>query len=1546
MSKNSAVVSLASPGTAVSAGQNHSKVTAPPPINLKQTTSVPDPNDPNSAIHGFTPSGKPRLFQCTICLRSFARLEHLKRHEKSHTKEKPFHCGICEKKFSRRDLLLRHAEKLHAGRPDAVKRLRRRRRKRDILEVTTEDQKEKSQPNFPSQLTSRNDLSEKYQLPSSSIKLPTLALFRNDILINNITKNYNNYTESSENIKNNPALNHRNTQSNADIDNDSHDSTVTSPSTNSSSIKVNSLFKNFVSKPNFKRHQQKRPRRSSFSASSGGNYALPTMNSLQPIECSPSDNNSSSSNINATSYYNSTNDLNFDFSNAPEGPSLINNNNSDNKINTFTNIRTAEFSTPQFPPYIKSSYSFSAASSSNRSKNGFQLEPEFDIPVFSLNNNSKYNTNNHKNFENSSLDKNESSTSTNTTGNLADKFKNVVFADYDIYGTDNFDTFNNSEFSKKKSNNLSSSSGVNNWMMNDILDSSQLEFLTNLQSKYDTRAISKNEKKNHSEEGSLGTNPNYSVNNDRYTKNNNGNSINNDEHNNNDLFYGYGFYMDDSSISPITNSNNYGSTNNNHYVTLAGSNMHHRDSLNESNVSSLTMEKSNSGNNSGSSGVLDTISELNNFQNFQFLTSLDRKLINVSQKGNNNISSHGLPYISGDNEAGSSYTKSTNSTETMLTSSSNNSNNSNDNPYYHNDIQPINTTVTTAATTKNNSNNSAENKNNCENKYFSHFNNISNGYGYYDNIINSNNTPQDNSSNNSTNNYCSPVMPDPWKLFDSKMRRNVDLTLARYPFIGIEQPFVGTINELNTYIDSYYKYFNLVPHTFYPSLYEFEFSEQDSKELNDKIIIPLREAASVCLPLLMATMGAVSLCRNSKSSKNIDKNMGNTSTIGGENIASNIASNLYEASRRCIHVYLDLHKQWRTKCLKPGSKKSKKTSQNNKTPLWLLQALTLSVTYAIFGEFGHAQQIALKQATALISLLKNMDFEDSFADFTTMQYLNLANASSPSGASSHNIETLKDLGHVNNSFLESCWESFEKLDILGNGNRKILNKKENSGTEASSDPGSSGNIDNSGEVFKLRQKYLMGQSTLRTVYQICNLSFFLEYFYGIERKTPPISKTSKLPFPDFDDDFNKIANYENCFQVPADNDPNRANNTNRNSMYLNIFEISLLYMPGIMEVFRNLINMNTSFFSEHSSDWKISELGLLTLQNMFLSYILNMDNFLNTENNHFDPEKPNNDTLNNQNSLLWFGQCKLFNPTLRVLLSQKQSNGSGNSEFGKGLKNCVLLQDYTYLRLSMFPSMKYQTLRNEFFWDGNLKKIFKSFFSNEDIKFQDEMSSILYSLKLLTQVFFPEFHKSIFLDSNNVSMSNRKQIMHVSEFMKRENENLFRMLNMLYQWNQSSGDNIAVFPYLEFNPPERFSLYHQVLFDALLVLSGFCYRFESGNSKNDALYVKAYHLIKILTRVIENSYQTTLFPDISSYVTNTAYMVSTSSSLGYSKSASIIDQHFCSLKFSYYSIGLCLIVLDRCGFDVFNKVGVRTMRFMNSEMVNYVLAISNSNRLD
>ncbi|EFX03764.1 c2h2 type zinc finger domain containing protein [Grosmannia clavigera kw1407] len=49
-----------------------------------------------------------KLRECPHCGRTFKRTEHLERHVRTHTKEKPFGCNRCGATFSRRDLLTRH----------------------------------------------------------------------------------------------------------------------------------------------------------------------------------------------------------------------------------------------------------------------------------------------------------------------------------------------------------------------------------------------------------------------------------------------------------------------------------------------------------------------------------------------------------------------------------------------------------------------------------------------------------------------------------------------------------------------------------------------------------------------------------------------------------------------------------------------------------------------------------------------------------------------------------------------------------------------------------------------------------------------------------------------------------------------------------------------------------------------------------------------------------------------------------------------------------------------------------------------------------------------------------------------------------------------------------------------------------------------------------------------------------------------------------------------------------------------------------------------
>ncbi|KAL2793918.1 hypothetical protein BJX66DRAFT_338349 [Aspergillus keveii] len=60
-------------------------------------------------------TASPRRFQCAKCGRCYSKLEHLNRHERTHTNSKPYRCDECGRRFGRQDVLSRHA-KLHSQR--------------------------------------------------------------------------------------------------------------------------------------------------------------------------------------------------------------------------------------------------------------------------------------------------------------------------------------------------------------------------------------------------------------------------------------------------------------------------------------------------------------------------------------------------------------------------------------------------------------------------------------------------------------------------------------------------------------------------------------------------------------------------------------------------------------------------------------------------------------------------------------------------------------------------------------------------------------------------------------------------------------------------------------------------------------------------------------------------------------------------------------------------------------------------------------------------------------------------------------------------------------------------------------------------------------------------------------------------------------------------------------------------------------------------------------------------------------------------------------
>ncbi len=60
-----------------------------------------------------------RCARCSSCGRLFKRMEHLKRHLRTHTLEKPFACARCAKRFSRSDNLNQHM-RTHEKPPSAL----------------------------------------------------------------------------------------------------------------------------------------------------------------------------------------------------------------------------------------------------------------------------------------------------------------------------------------------------------------------------------------------------------------------------------------------------------------------------------------------------------------------------------------------------------------------------------------------------------------------------------------------------------------------------------------------------------------------------------------------------------------------------------------------------------------------------------------------------------------------------------------------------------------------------------------------------------------------------------------------------------------------------------------------------------------------------------------------------------------------------------------------------------------------------------------------------------------------------------------------------------------------------------------------------------------------------------------------------------------------------------------------------------------------------------------------------------------------------------
>ncbi|KAL1985794.1 hypothetical protein VTN96DRAFT_7416 [Rasamsonia emersonii] len=119
---------------------------------------------PSASSAQSGPKQKQKRFQCQHCQRLFARLEHLQRHERTHTQEKPFGCRQCQQRFTRSDLLIRHQRLSHTDSSSQTYSDRPRRGRKRTAQAAGIDEQDailppvSFEPAHPAPLTDSNEM--------------------------------------------------------------------------------------------------------------------------------------------------------------------------------------------------------------------------------------------------------------------------------------------------------------------------------------------------------------------------------------------------------------------------------------------------------------------------------------------------------------------------------------------------------------------------------------------------------------------------------------------------------------------------------------------------------------------------------------------------------------------------------------------------------------------------------------------------------------------------------------------------------------------------------------------------------------------------------------------------------------------------------------------------------------------------------------------------------------------------------------------------------------------------------------------------------------------------------------------------------------------------------------------------------------------------------------------------------------------------------------------------------------------------------------------
>lgn len=1008
-------------------------------------------------LEGSTPSGKPRLFVCSTCTRAFARQEHLKRHERSHTKEKPFTCNICSRKFSRRDLLLRHSTKLHAGAADIIPRLR----KRSIKHMKKEELEKLS----PEDLSVYKKQRSAKSSAKSQISKPSTASM--STASNSISTSVSQLTDITNDSIKPPSLIGKVLKSLTPPPLRNIGSVSTSARTTasaSSSASSSSTSKNMSNKSiNVDSNSENRKRRQS----SENSLILEKSNSLSQVNQNSVKNTNTNLNNTLNKHLSNDHSLfnNFQFPLYPLHDAQLNSigdfSDIASSMVTMENLNDNENNFDRFNELQSNSYnyyrraSFSAMSGINYALTN--PEPyasetvEFSTPQFN-------------NLE----DEQEKWLNSLSETNISPK---GIHQSLDDNNTNNIHTNHNDNTDNNSNNNYNGNGGHFKTEIEQLND-----FINN-----------KNQRENYF--------PNIEVN------------------HNHEILNGYSFY--DDATNGITESLFHTRLNepasNKSKIPIpfkSTSPLMQDESMNldtksnnklnantkyTKNINNTTNDNTNTSNHSIKS-LFDKYSKLKNSSNINVLDRLNLQQLEQLIQNNERVDNEDKSYFQQGNKPLDFLKDMLDDTEKLRVNSNvfgsfyhkENKNNYNGRGVRQdadsNDVESINKRVTSwketlfnqpisnlekindmhvsntygipqgysfygggkslsSSATNNGSNNNINyrmnvrnrrdgSRNRTENKTISAHNGIlgvynddslsseatispvllepsSSGYeemqdemmdvdyltgsndkSQINNMSHKNNSIDLNSLNNRHNHYhhnhheklsfeeefnesCLSGYSQIF-LFTNNMARLIHMGLSEYPFFGTPTPELLPNNTLNLYIDQFVNKF-LTHHPFIHKsvLNEYwlikdsidnalknsisveesvNYNKSEVKFIRDDAFVENFKDSIVCLPLLAASIGAV------VSNKKDD------------------AANLYEISRRCIHVYLESRKKLKV-CGDNGSDSSSNGKSSNKnlesSPLWLIQSLTLSVIYGLFADEEISLSVIIRQVHALNSLIKS-----------------------------------------------------------------------------------------------------------------------------------------------------------------------------------------------------------------------------------------------------------------------------------------------------------------------------------------------------------------------------------------------------------------------------------------------------------------------------------------------------------------------------------------------------------------------------------------------